>query len=444
MVNQLWSSIADAGRELLWRRPGGRRRGIEVLVGELLSTRGEASGAALAREVVEAYRVLPDAQRLAFFQFLARDHAADPEAVTAAIEAYRAAPGAGTLARLGAATEAPRLELFRRMNMAPKGTHALVRMRAELLAFLVEHPELAEVDADMHALLSTWFNPGFLALERIDWSSPAALLEKLVRYERVHRMGSLEDLKRRLGRDRRCFGFFHPALPDEPLIFVQVALVHGLADRIQPLLDGAPPGEAPREPDTAIFYSISNCQEGLRRVSLGNFLIKLVVANLQHELPGLDTFATLSPVPGFRGWLDEELARPESRVLGVEAREALGLLATPGWPADAAAAERLRPVLGGLCAHYLVREKRNGRVRDPVARFHLGNGARLARINWLGDPSAKGLAESCGILVNYHYDPAWIERNHEAFASHGEVAHASAVRGLLPKLAEPLKVPVSP
>jgi malonyl-CoA decarboxylase len=320
------------------------------------------------------------------------------------------------------------------MNMAPNGTRSLVRLRAELLQRLAEDPGLAEVEADLHALLSTWFNPGFLSLSRIDWNSPASLLEKLVKYERVHRMRGLEDLRRRLAADRRCFAFFHPALPDEPLIFVQVALVAGLADRIAPLVDSNAPVWPPEDADTAVFYSISNCQEGLRGVNLGNFLIKLVVADLQRELPQVRGFATLSPVPGFRAWLAEELGKAESRLLDAEERAALGRLDEPGWPEAKPTADALRPLLLRLCAHYLVREKRHGRPRDPVARFHLGNGARLERINWLGDPSEKGLAESAGLLVNYRYDPARIVSNHEAFTNQGEVIHAAAVRSLLPAL----------
>jgi malonyl-CoA decarboxylase len=432
MVNQLWASIADAGRDLLRGRGGrSRRPGLERLCSDLLSTRGEASGAALAREVVEAYRSLPDTDRLAFFQALARDHAVAPGEVQGAAERYRERPSAETLAALRRATESPRVELFRRMNMAPSGTRALVRLRADLLGFLAEQPQLAEVDADLQGLLAAWFNPGFLSLSRIDWNSPASLLEKLVRYERVHRMQGLEDLRRRLAADRRCFGFFHPALPDEPLIFVQVALLRGLADRIPPLIDRAAPIGPTQDADTAVFYSISNCQEGLRGVSLGNFLIKLVVAELQQELPQIRRFATLSPIPGFSSWLEEERGREEGGFLGPAERQLLERLDDPAWPDDAVATAKLQPLLMRACAQYLVREKLRRRPRDPVARFHLGNGATLERINWLGDPSEKGLRESAGLLVNYRYDPETIERNHEAYTHTGEVAYGAAVKGLL-------------
>lgn len=441
MVNQLLTSIADAGRDLLRNRLGRGRRGIEALCRDLLSTRGEASGAALAREVVQGLRAMPASERLGFFELLARAFAVDHDRLLAAAEAYRAEPGLDTLLALRRATEAPRLELFRRMNMAPNGTRAIVRLREELLGHLPAHPELREVDADLHALLTSWFNPGFLSLARIDWNSPASLLEKFLRYEKVHRMEHLEDLKRRLAADRRCFAFFHPALPDEPLIFVQVALVDGMASAVQPLI--ATDGEVgdPASADTAIFYSISNCQEGLRGVSLGNFLIKLVVADLQQQLPEIDTFATLSPMPGFGDWLRAERASEGSGVLAEADRRVLEALDTSGWERDPETADRLRQPLLRLGAHYLIREKRAGRPRDPVARFHLGNGARLERLNWLGDTSENGLRQSFGLLVNYRYDPATIERNHELYVNGGEVIYAPALRSLLPaaaRAAEPV------
>jgi malonyl-CoA decarboxylase len=436
MLDQLWTSIADAGRDLVRNRLGGRRRTtIQALCRDLLSTRGEASGAALARELVEAYRTMTDAERLGFFTMLAQDYAADPARIEAAVEAWRHDPGPSTVQALRRACETPRHELFRRMNAAPGATRAIVALRTQLLRYLPDHPEFAPVDADLHDLLTGWFNPGFLTFTRIDWDSPASLLEKFLRYEKVHRMRALEDLKRRLAADRRCFAFFHPALPDEPLIFVEVALVDGMADRIQPLIDPEAPVGDPASADSAIFYSINNCLEGLRGVTLGNFLIKLVVADLAKELPDLKTYATLSPVPGFAAWLREALADPESKAVGAADRKLLAALEMPGWADNPETAERLKTPLTRLGARYLVREKRGGRPRDPVARFHLGNGARLERVNWLGDLSAKGLAESFGLLVNYKYDTSMIERNHELYTNNGEVVMSSAVKGLLPAVA---------
>jgi malonyl-CoA decarboxylase len=428
-VNTLLTSIADAGRELL--RIGGQKRpGIDRLCHDLLSTRGEASGAALARELVEAYRALDEDGKLAFFRTLLADFDVDPERIEAAVEDYLRDPGFERLQALRRVAEPPRQELFRRMNMAPNGTRALVAMRAELLRRLPAHPELRRVDADMHHLLTSWFNPGFLTLARIDWNSPASLLEKIVRYEKVHRIPALEALRRRLAADRRCFAFFHPALPDEPLIFVEVALTKGMADRVQSLIDENAPIFPVEDADTAVFYSINNCQDGLRGVNLGNFLIKLVVADLERELPRLRHFVTLSPVPGFRRWLEE--ARSAHDPVTEPYRELLDRLAGGDWVRDEALVEQAKPVLLGLCAHYLVRVRERGLPRDPVARFHLRNGARLERINWLADTSDKGLAESFGILVNYRYDPARIERHHEAYVATGEVIHTSAVKSLLP------------
>jgi len=432
-VNQIFVSLADAGRELVRTRLGNRRRQPEMLAEELLSTRGEASGAALAREVIQAYALLDRDGKRGFFTHLAVQDDVDRDRVEAAIEAFRASPDDAAVRQLRAACEPRRHELFRRLNTAPDGTRRLVEMRRDLLSILPDHPALRPVDTDLQELLAGWFNPGFLTFKPIDWNSPASLLEKLIRYERVHKIANLEALRRRLGPDRRCFAFFHPTLPDEPLIFVQVALVKGMADKVQPLIDQESPTLPRGEADTAIFYSISNCQDGLKGVSLGNFLIKMVVAALQAELPQLRFFATLSPIPGFRSWLGVALERNDP-IVTPEARAALATLDDPDWPHDPGKAETLKPWLMSLCAHYLVREKRGSRPLDPVARFHLGNGARMERLNWLGDISAKGLAESAGILVNYRYDQARIPANHEAFAATGEVIHSSAVKGLLPSL----------
>ncbi len=441
VVDHLWESLAEAGRELLRLGRGQRRRDVRELCRELLSTRGEASGTALAREVVEAYRAMDEDARLRFFHHLLHDFGVDHEAVERALEAYRRHADAHTLARLCQAAEPRRVELFRRMNMAPEGTRHLVALRAELLRQLAAHPELAEVDEDLRRLLSGWFNPGFLTLQRIDWHSPAALLEKIIAYERVHRIPDFEALKRRLAPDRRCYAYFHPALPDEPLIFVEVALVAGMAARIAPLIDPEAPVFDPARADTAIFYSINNCQEGLRGVTLGNFLLKLVVEDLGRELPQLRTFATLSPVPTFRDWV-EAAEQADDPAIGEAERQALAIVRTPDWWQDAEKAEAARAPLVRLCAYYLVLVKdAAGRPRDPVARFHLRNGARLERIDWLADTSPKGLRESFGIMVNYLYDPAQIVRHHERFVASGEVAHAPAVRSLLRGLERGARLP---
>lgn len=395
----------------------------------LLSERGEASGAAVARELHEVLRRLGTDDRLGFQRFLAAGFAPDPVTLRTAAEAYLAGASAETAAKLAQAADPPRQELLRRMNMAPGGTAALVAMRKDLTGHLRDEPALKPLDADLKHLFSSWFNRGFLELRRIDWQSPAAVLDKLIAYEAVHEIKGWDDLRRRLAPDRRCFAFFHPALPGEPLIFVEVALVEGLAGAVQPLLvedgdDDAARARATRA-DTAIFYSISNCQDGLRGVSFGNFLIKQVVEELKAELPHLTYFSTLSPVPGFRRWLSKRLAAADDPDAA-----SLSSLAGEGWWRDIRVSDALRPVLLRLCATYLT-QPASPREADPVARFHLGNGARLERINWLGNTAPRGLAESFGIMVNYLYDPSTIEANHEAFAHDSTVIRSPQVDALI-------------
>jgi malonyl-CoA decarboxylase len=297
-------------------------------------------------------------------------------------------------------------------------------MRALLLEQIPDRPAWHAIDADLLHLFRSWFNRGFLLLERIDWHTPAVVLEKLIEYEAVHAIDGWDDLRRRLAQDRRCFAFFHPALPDEPLIFVEVALVRGVADRVQPLLDRSAAISDPAEVDTAVFYSISDCQPGLRGISFGNFLIKQVAAELQAELPNLRTFATLSPVQGFRAWLE---AAPQLEDLASELAAKLDGEAPGTLVDDQDLAARLLP----LCAAYLVQGRRDGQLLDPVARFHLRNGARLERINWAADLSPQGLASSAGIMVNYLYRLDQVERNHEDFVNKGRVVRSRRVDALV-------------
>lgn len=425
LLQSFITSIADAGRDLL----DGRRsqRGLEALCRDLLSQRGEALGTALAREVLAGYEELDEDGRLAFFKMLTESFAPAEDDLQAAIAAYQAAPSPEKAQSLAAVAEAPRQTLIRRMNMAPGGTPAIVKMRKELLALLPDNPDLLPLDVDLEHLLSSWFNRGFLQLERIDWDTPAAVLEKLITYEAVHAIRDWSDLRRRLAEDRRCYGFFHPALPGEPLIFVEVALVSGLAGSVQALLDQDHQDD-PDKADTAIFYSISNCQEGLRGISFGNFLIKQVVAELTAELPNLETFATLSPIPGFARWLTKALEGGElTGKYKKAARDAARLAAADSLGAKD---EELAAALRALCARYLLREKRGNLPLDPVARFHLGNGARVEQINWRADISDKGLAQSHGLMVNYRYDLKRIEEYHEAYVNNGTVAAARGQRSL--------------
>ena len=377
----------------------------------LLSERGEASGAALAREALAAYRMLAGPALAAFFDVLAEEFSPDPEAVGLAADAYRQDPSQANLIRLQDVVEPPRQELFRRLNLASGGTAALVEMRRRLLHELKAQPHWAGIDADLAHLLSSWFNRGFLSLQRIDWRTPALVLEKLMQYEAVHEIQGWHDLHRRLEADRRCFAFFHPALPDEPIIFIEVALTKGMSEQVQPLLDPDSPVVDPASADAAVFYSITNCQEGLRGISFGNFLIKQVAEDLGREFPRLKTFATLSPIPGFRKWLAEAAATH------AELAELVDALAEPDWSERAGPGTRLQIELMRLCAYYLQQAKHDNEPADAVARFHLGNGARMERLNWLADSSKTGMARSAGLMVNYVYRLKDVERNHEAYAN---------------------------
>ncbi len=432
--SDLMSSISERGRSLLWRTPAvdGSGRGVAdfiALCDALLSGRGEASGTAIARQVLDHYRALHTDDRAAFFEALARKYGPDAERLAKAVETWRSAPDAADAGELHFASEPQRQELFRRLNRAPGATHELVQMRADLLDLMKARKDLAAVDRDLVHLLSSWFNRGFLVLRRIDWSTPAIVLEKVIRYEAVHEIRGWNDLRRRIDpADRRCYAFFHPALNDEPLIFVEVALTEAIPDAIAPLLEAERPPVAVSRARTAVFYSISNCQRGLAGISFGNFLIKQVVEELRRELPKLENFVTLSPVPGLMAWLT---STPELPVTPEE-RALLAQLDRPDWVEDANLAQQMRAVIEPLAASYFLKAKTSrGLPVDPVARFHLGNGARLERIDWQGDLSPKGLRESAGVMVNYLYRLDDIEKNHEAFANQGEIAASSAVKKLL-------------
>ena len=413
---------------------------------------GEVSARNRAAKLAQTYLTLDRAGRHAFLVTLA-GFDSDPDAVATAYEAVRAAADpaarASAKARLRRVLEPPRARLLTQFTAIPDGVKFLVDLRAELRDLMGDDPLLGALESDLRALLTSWFDVGFLELRAIDWNSSAALLEKLAGYEAVHGVRSWRDMKNRLDSDRRCYAFFHPRMPAEPLIFVEVALVRGLADSVQTLLDQKAPLVNPREADTAVFYSISNCQRGLAGISFGNFLIKRVVELLSAELRNLKTFATLSPVPGFRTWLDAKLAASPADLLSEEESSTLRtaapsdlpapetgaaalamILAARGWWRDAAMRRAADPVLLRLSARYLLLESRGSRALDQVAHFHLSNGARLERIVPLADTSEKGLKESAGLMVNYLYDPARIEEYHEDYAGEGKRNAATAVRRL--------------
>ncbi len=444
--SEMLQSIADRGRALIARREPARERsaGLVEACEALLSGRGEASGVALAGDILARYSALTIGPRVAFFEALETTFGHDRSRIDAAIAAWREAPTPANAAELHRASEPRRMELFRRLNLAPGGTAALVRMREQLLDAMQHREDLAAIDNDFVHLFTSWFNRGFLVLRRIDWSTPASILQKIIQYEAVHQISDWDDLRRRIDLpDRRCYAFFHPALVDEPLIFVEIALTREVPAAIAPILADKRDIVDPERATTATFYSITNCQRGLNGVSFGHFLIKQVVEEVSREVSRVSTFVTLSPAPNFADWLKRERAQEASLALDDEDREALAALDNSDWWRDEDVADSVRePLLRAAAWYYLRARNRRGLPADAVARFHLGNGARLERLDWLGDTSPRALAQSCGLMVNYLYDLDYIERNHEAYAQQHAVVAASAVTRLL---RSPLReiVPVS-
>lgn len=418
-----FSFFSDMVAGLLERTPfrsgGTTETGMAALCQALMSGRGEVSGKRVATEILSRYRDIGPEERLAFFHHLAGGLDVDPAAIIAAAQDYAKAPSGRSYQALATAAEPPRQEFLRRLNQAPGATYELVKMRLELLRLLPDHPELGALDVDFIHLFRSWFNRGFLVLRRIDWHTPANILEKIIQYEAVHAINDWSDLQRRiLPSDRRCFAFFHPAMLEEPLIFVEVALTPGVPHSVQKLLAEARTPISSSEADTAVFYSISNCQEGLRGISFGNSLIKQVVEELHQELPGITTFVTLSPIPGLMKHLR---ASEDPSAAAIVAAAAEGEAA-------------LKPHAGELrrlAADYLLNARSpRGEPADPVARFHLGNGAQVHRIHAGADTSLNGLRQSAGAMVNYLYDPSRIETNHETFVSDQVIAASKDVRAL--------------
>lgn len=393
-----------------------------------MSEQGEVSGTKVASAVLAKYESLEQEQKTAFFECLANDYDLETDLVIEAAREYSANRSPQALEKLTETSEPRRQELMRRLNQVPGATEKLVQMREDILPLLKERPEFALVDSDFEHLFSAWFNRGFLVLKPIDWRTPANILEKIIEYEAVHAINDWDDLRRRLQpEDRRCFAFFHPVMPEEPLIFVEVALTKGVPDSISSLLAESREVLPPEKTDTAVFYSISNCQTGLKGVSFGNFLIKQVVNDLKQDLAGLKNFVTLSPVPGFRKWFLKEhgdTTHPDLSdivdAMGKEDPEVRRLSLEP-----------YEKHLSKLMAEYMVETKRSdGMPFDPVSRFHLGNGASLARINWMADTSPNGIRQSAGMMVNYKYDLATVENNHESYVHEKEVHTTREIRVL--------------
>ena len=455
LLDRAWRRIAGVWRDMASSVAPEEDDGIAAQMEACLQARGgEVSARNRAAKLAEAYLELDGEGRLQFLRTLAgfdSDGAGLADALAAIQAAADPAERAAAQARMRRLLEPPRVKLLTQFTSIPDGMKFLVDLRANLLGIMKDDKELMALEGDLKHLLANWFDVGFLELVRIDWNTPASLLEKLVGYEAVHEIRSWSDLKNRLDSDRRCYALFHPRMSGEPLIFVEVALVRGLADSVQRLLDKKAPVLDPGMADTAIFYSISNCQAGLAGISFGNFLIKRGVDLLSQEFRNLKCFATLSPLPGFRRWLDDVLSADEPGLLSEEEGASLRTAAPVDGPAPETGAQALRAILGKrgwlrdpamrraaegpllrLAARYLVaaegRHKR--RALDPVAHFHLSNGARVERLNMGADTSEKGIRESATIMVNYQYDPARIEDYHEDYAGSGKRNASTAVRRL--------------
>jgi malonyl-CoA decarboxylase len=401
---------------------------------KLIRERGEASSAAAARAALASYLALDDGARERFFDALAREFSPAPAQVLEAARDYSEDPSPPNLLRLQEVVEPVRQELFRRLNMAPGGTAALVKMRQHALRGLPQHPRWRVIDDDLRHLLRSWFNRGFLTLERIDWRTSAIVLEKLIEYEAVHQIQGWDDLRRRLAADRRCFAFFHPQLAYEPLIFIEVALTRGIGAKVQPLLDIRSEVVSPERANCAVFYSVTNCQEGLRGISFGNFLIKQVATEVRAELANIRRFATLSPIPRLRGWLLGQRERLTGGAQGEAWRALFERLDAPDWHRGDAAAGA-ESLLMPAAAYYLTQLRDGDEPYDAVARFHLGNGAVLERLNWMGDTSPHGMERSFGIMANYVYRLNEVERNHELFVNEQRVLAAPSIAQLAARAA---------
>jgi malonyl-CoA decarboxylase len=453
-LRNVWRDIATSARGVLSNAPRPELSSedverLRIQFRDCLDGRGgEVVARARAAALGRTYLALNEGGRARFLHVLATEFDIDRGQLEAVWEKLRRAKADDERLKgewaLRRSLEPPRIKLLTQFNALPEGVKFLVDMRAELMALAKRDPSLPALELDLKDLLAGWFDIGFLEVKRITWDSPASLLEKLTGYEAVHAVRSWKDLKNRLEADRRCFAYFHPRMPDEPLIFVEVALTQGMADNVQLLLDESAPLGDPAEADSAIFYSISNCQRGLSGISFGDFLIKRVVDQLAAELPHLKTYATLSPVTGFRPWLEKRLAeRSDDLLLSAERklfellplppeeRSMQRLLARPSWHKDEAVAQALRGPLMRLAARYIITEKTPaGRALDPVTHFHLSNGARCERLNWRGDLSSRGLQQAYGMMINYLYRLPDIEENHEAYTAEGRVIASSALQRL--------------
>lgn len=425
---KFFSSIADAGQRLIGKKP--LRKDLTSalqLCNDLISFKGVASGIAIAREITEIYSLFDTDQKLSFFKEINKQFSPNNNEVEKKIAQYLEEKNEQSLNALGSAVEGNRQKLIRRLNMAPNGTPFLVSMREDLIKFLPINPELKNLDEDIRHLFKSWFNPGFLRLEKITWDSKAAVLEKIMKYEKVHKIKDMNDLKRRLQQeDRRFFAYFHPVLKDEPLIFVEVAFTKGVGHSIQEIIK--PKTDEKSNYDTATFYSINNCQNGLMRVTLGNFLIKRVVFEIQEENPKIKNFGTLSPLPGFADWFLSLSSEKLKDILKDYEISKLDFLRSPSLKIGEPKMLEEKAAIKKLVAHYLLNEKINNKPLNPVSRFHLGNGASISNIILNGNITDYGYKESFGIMVNYSYQLDKLEKIHEDFITKGIISYSDKIK----------------
>lgn len=425
---KFFSSIADAGQRLIGKKS--LRKDLTSalqLCNDLISFKGVASGIAIAREITEIYSLFDTDQKLSFFKEINKQFSPNNNEVEKKIAQYLEEKNEQSLNALGSAVEGNRQELIRRLNMAPNGTPFLVSMREDLIKFLPINPELKNLDEDIRHLFKSWFNPGFLRLEKITWDSKAAVLEKIMKYEKVHKIKDMNDLKRRLQQeDRRFFAYFHPVLKDEPLIFVEVAFTKGVGHSIQEIIK--PKTDEKSNYDTATFYSINNCQNGLMRVTLGNFLIKRVVFEIQEENPKIKNFGTLSPLPGFADWFLSLSSEKLKDILKDYEISKLDFLRSPSLKIGEPKMLEEKAAIKKLVAHYLLNEKINNKPLNPVSRFHLGNGASISNIILNGNITDYGYKESFGIMVNYSYQLDKLEKIHEDFITKGIISYSDKIK----------------
>ena len=431
-LKEIISSIADVGQKL-FKKSVVKKNDLESIISlcdDLISNKGAAFGITVARDITDLYHTLSPDNKLLFFKKINEKFKPDHNKVNSAIETYKREQNDKNLFKLFVISEGQRRELFRRMNMSPNGISTIVSLREDLLQILNDNKDLKPLDNDLRELFKSWFNPGFLKLTKITWDTKAAVLEKIIKYERVHKIKDMNELKRRLGEDRRFFSYFHPALDDEPIIFVQVALTNGLGKSIQEIMKPTTGNE--KKYDTATFYSISNCQEGLTRVTLGNFLIKRVVYEIQEELPNIKNFGTLSPIPGFRDWfttLDEGVIQ---NILGKIPYSTVSFLRSSSLKVGDGRIVSNKKAIIKLVAHYLMNEKNKKDLPiNDVCRFHLGNGAIIEDIVINANVSEVGFNRSFGVMVNYLYELKNIEKNHEDYVNNKNIIISDKLKKLI-------------